>query len=151
MQNLSDILLLFCTPKWPSKTQSAKLYRQPKWTLWRHIKTKNSQTLNWRVPTQTTIHKQLHRCYENGTNTRRPQASILTSNHFSPAYHFHFPLIVLRPPSTNHPTNHHYPQPTLRAYWTFVWPQPTFSTAVNTTSNHTKQLWAPLFPLLWLK
>ena len=35
--------------------------------------------------------------------------------------------------------------------WTFVWPQPTFNTTVNTTSNYTEQLWDHLFPLLWLK
>ena len=43
-----------------------------------------------------------------------------TSNHFSPAYHFNLPLTVLRPPSTNHTTNHHYPQTTLWTYCTFV-------------------------------
>jgi len=31
-----------------------------------------------------------------------------TRNHFSPVYHFNLPLIVLRPPSTNHTTNRHY-------------------------------------------
>ena len=43
-----------------------------------------------------------------------------TSNHFSPAYQFNLPLTVLRPPSTNHTTNHHYPQTTLWTYCTFV-------------------------------
>ena len=43
-----------------------------------------------------------------------------TSNHFSPAYHFNLPLTVLRPPSTNHTTHHHYPQATLWTYCTFV-------------------------------
>ena len=36
-------------------------------------------------------------------------------------------------------------------YSTFVWPQPTFSTMVNTTSNYTERLWTHLFLLLWLK
>ena len=43
-----------------------------------------------------------------------------TSNHFSPAYHFNLPLTVLRPPSTNHTTNHHFPQTTLWTSCTFV-------------------------------
>ena len=42
-----------------------------------------------------------------------------TSNHFL-IYHFNLPLTVLRPPSTNHTTNHHYPQTTLWTYCNFV-------------------------------
>ena len=38
---------------------------------------------------------------------------------------FNLPLIVLKPPSTNDITNHHYPQTTLWTDCTFVWPQPT--------------------------
>ena len=34
----------------------------------------HSHTLNWQFPTETTIHRQLHWRYQNGTNTRRPQA-----------------------------------------------------------------------------
>ena len=150
--------------------QSAKLYGLPKlhkpnipmrpivsfcgsptYQLSKHL-TNILKRLNWQVTTQTTIHGQLHWRYQNITNTRRPQAWYpSTSNHFSPAYHFNLPLTVLRPPSTNHTTNHHYPQTTLWTYCTFVWPQPTFNTTVNTTSNYTEQLWDHLFPLLWLK
>ena len=35
----------------------------------------HSQALNWWVPTQTAIHRQLYRRYQNDTNTRRPQFS----------------------------------------------------------------------------
>ena len=86
--------------------------------------------------------------YKNQTTTSLYPS---TSNHFLPAYYVNLPLTVLRPPSTNHTTNHHYPQTTFWTYSTFVWSQPTFSKTVNTTSNYTEQLWAHLFPLLWLK
>ena len=76
--------------------QSAKLYGLPKLYkpkipmrpivslcgsptnhLSKHLTSIPSQTLNWRVPTQTTIHRQLHWRYQNDTNTRRSQASSL--------------------------------------------------------------------------
>ena len=65
---------------------------------------------------------------------------------------FNLPLIVLRPPSRNHSTNHHYPQTTLWTYCTFfLLLQPTCSKTANTTSTNMEQLWASLFLLLGLK
>ena len=56
----------------------------------------------------------------------------------APVYHFNLLLTVLRPPSTNHPTNHHYPQTILWTYCNFVWPQLTFSTTVNRLQGTTR-------------
>jgi len=62
------------------------------------------QALNGQVTRTTSL--MLSKRYKYQTTTSLYPSM---SNHFSPAYHFDLPLTVLRPPSTNHTTNRHYP------------------------------------------
>ena len=114
----------------------------------------HSKTLNWRVPTQTTIHRQLHWRYQNGTNTRPPKASVLRRQI---TFHQHATSTCSWLYLGTAINKSHYlqpPSPTvdlMDLLLTFVWPQPTFNTTVNTSSNYMEQLWAYLFPSLRLK